>query len=140
MGEDAFLTATLATIGSRKQSSPKNLIFASTKKPDLRLGNALDNDIEVMSDPHVLIYDRPIASSGLLWRDLQTWYSQTYDIEESQAKSRLYRRLKACLPKSSPPQELAFESFFKASQQRFRARLVTRSLVSLGSPDGLTTR
>ncbi|MGY8829777.1 MAG: AbiJ-related protein [Pseudomonadales bacterium] len=115
VGEDAFLTATLATIGSRKQSSPKNLIFASTKKPDLRLGNALDNDIEVMSDPtDVLIYDRPIASSGLLWRDLQTWYSQTYDIEESQAKSRLYRRLKACLPKSSPPQELAFESFFKA--------------------------
>ncbi|HCE9893673.1 AbiJ-related protein [Pseudomonas aeruginosa] len=115
MGEDAFLTATLAYVGSGNQSSPKNLIFASTTKPDLRLGNALDNDIEVMSDPtDVLIYDRPIASSGLLWRHLQSWYSQTYNIEESQAKSRLYRRLEACLPKSSPPQALAFSSFFKA--------------------------
>ncbi len=115
MGEDAFLTATLAYVGSGNQSSPKNLIFASTTKPDLRLGNALDNDIEVMSDPtDVLIYDRPIASSGLLWRNLQSWYSQTYNIEESQAKSRLYRRLEACLPKSSPPQALAFSSFFKA--------------------------
>lgn len=115
VGEDAFLTASLAYVGSGKQSSPKNLIFASTTKPDLRLGNALDNDIEVMSDPtDVLIYDRPIGSSGLLWRDLQAWYAQTYNIEEAQAKKRLYRRLAACLPKSSPPQALAFSSFFKA--------------------------
>lgn len=115
IGEDAFLTVFLTSVGSGKQSSPKNLIFASTTKPDLRLGNALDNDIEVMSDPaDVLIYDRPIASSGLLWRDLQAWYSQTCSIEESQAKNRLYRRLKACLPESSPPQTLAFSSFFKA--------------------------
>ncbi|MFK3602803.1 hypothetical protein A7D21_14930 [Pseudomonas sp. AP19] len=115
VGDDAFLTASLAYVGSAKQSAPKNLIFASTTKPDLRLGNALDNDIEVMSDPtDILIYDRPIGSTGLLWRDLQAWYAQTYDIEEGQAKNRLYRRLEACLPKSSPPQALAFSSFFKA--------------------------
>lgn len=114
VGEDAFLTASLAYVGSGKQSAPKNLIFASTRKPDLRLGNALDNDIEVMSDPmDVLIYDRPIGSSGLLWRDLQAWYAQTHGIEESQAKKSLYRRLEGCLPKSSPPQALAFTSFFK---------------------------
>lgn len=115
MGEDAFLTASLAYAGSGKQSSPKNLIFASTTKPDLRLGNALDNDIEVVTGiEDVLIYDRPIGSSGLLWRELQAWYAQTYAIEEDQAKNRLYRRLEACLPKSSPPQALAFTSFFKA--------------------------
>lgn len=115
VGEDAFLTASLAYVGSSKLSSPKNLIFASTTKPDLRLGNALDNDIEVVTGiENVLIYDRPIGSSGLLWRDLQAWYAQTYDIEEGQAKNRLYRRLAACLPKSSPPQALAFSSFFKA--------------------------
>lgn len=115
VGEDAFLTATLAHIGSGKQSSPKNLIFASTTKPDLRLGNALDNDIEVVTGIEtVLIYDRPIGSSGLLWRDLQAWYAQTYGIDEDQAKNRLYQRLKGCLPKSSPPQAVAFTSFFKA--------------------------
>lgn len=115
VGEDAFLTAYLAYVGSGKQSSPKNLIFASTAKPDLRLGNALDNDIEIVTGvENVLIYDRPIGSAGLLWRDLQAWYAQTYSIDESQAKNRLYRRLEACLPKSSPPQALAFSSFFKA--------------------------
>ena len=114
-GEDAFLTASLAYVGSGKQSAPKNLIFASTKKPDLRLGNALDNDIQVMSDPtDVLIYDRLIGSSGLLWRELQAWYAQTHHIKENQAKKSLYRRLEECLPKSSPPQALAFSSFFKA--------------------------
>lgn len=48
VGEDAFLTASLANTGSGKQPAPKSLIFASTKKPDLRVGNALDNDIEVI--------------------------------------------------------------------------------------------
>ena len=115
VGEDAFLTASLAYVGSGKQLAPKNLIFASTRKPDLRLGNALDNDIQVMSDPtDVLIYDRPIGSSGLLWRDLQAWYAQTHGMEENQAKKSLYRRLEECLPKSSPPQALAFSCFFKA--------------------------
>lgn len=115
VGEDAFLTATLAYLGSGKQCSPKNLIFASTTKPDLRLGNALDNDIEVVTGIEtVLIYDRPIGSSGLLWRDLQAWYAHTYGIDEDQAKNHLYQRLKGCLPKSSPPQALAFTSFFKA--------------------------
>lgn len=114
-GEDAFLTASLAYVGSGKQSSPNNLIFASTTKPDLRLGNALDNDIEVVTGiEDVLIYDRPIGSSGLLWRELQAWYAQTYGLDDGQAKNRLYQRLKACLPKSSPPQALAFSSVFKA--------------------------
>ncbi|MFI8558981.1 hypothetical protein [Pseudomonas putida] len=115
MGEDAFLTASLVSVGPGKQSSPKNLIFASTTKPDLRLGNALDNDIEVVTGiEDVLIYDRPIGCSGLLWRELQAWYAQTFGVDEGDAKQRLYQRLKACLPKSSPPQTLAFTSFFKA--------------------------
>lgn len=115
LGEDAYLTASLAYIGSGKQSSPKNLIFASKTKPDLRLGNALDNDIEVVRGADdVLIYDRPIAPSGLLWRDLQDWFAQTHDIPMELAKKRLYQRLKDCLPASSPPQQLAFASFYKA--------------------------
>ncbi|MBF7143265.1 hypothetical protein HBH25_11980 [Pseudomonas sp. hsmgli-8] len=115
LGEDAYLTASLAYIGSGKQSSPKNLIFASKTKPDLRLGNALDNDIEVVTGADdVLIYDRPIAPSGLLWRDLQDWFAQTHAIPMEQAKKRLYQRLKDCLPASSPPQQLAFASFYKA--------------------------
>lgn len=50
--------------------TPSNLI-ASAHKPDIRFTDAIDNDVEVVADADkVLVYDRPIASSGLRWRDL----------------------------------------------------------------------
>jgi very-short-patch-repair endonuclease len=114
-GMDGYLVASLATIGSGQQRSPKNLIFASPFKPDLRFSNALDNDVEVVTDvDKVLVYDRPISAGGLLWRELQTWFAQTQGLEDEHAKEPLYRRLQASLPNSSPPQMLAFTSFYKA--------------------------
>lgn len=45
---------------------PKNLIFASAVKPDLRFSNAVDNDIEIVTNAEkVLVYDRPIGNSGM---------------------------------------------------------------------------
>ena len=41
---------------------PKNLIFASLAKPDIRFANAVDNDIEIVGNADkVLVYDRPIG-------------------------------------------------------------------------------
>ena len=40
---------------------PKNLIFASPDKPDLRFRDVLDNDVEIVTNADkVLVYDRPI--------------------------------------------------------------------------------
>lgn len=117
-GVDGYLTSTLVAIGGAKQASPKNLIFGSRKKPDLRLGNALDNDIEIVQGAEdVLMYDRPIGSAGLLWRDLQAWYAHTRGLAVEDAKVALYRRLEASLPENSPPQALAFSCFFRAFQK-----------------------
>lgn len=94
---------------------PKNLIFASPDKPDLRFRDALDNDVEIVTNADkVLVYDRPIGNDGLRWSDLQQWWSDTERIADAeQAKRSLYLRLKDSLPRNSPPQTLLFEAFFE---------------------------
>lgn len=44
-----LIDTVLTYVGSATKPSPKNLIFASPVKPDLRLSSALDNDVEVVS-------------------------------------------------------------------------------------------
>lgn len=101
-------------VGRGVKTAPKNLIFASNIKPDLRFSDAINNDVEVVSGrDHVLIYDCPISSDGLAWRDLQTWWEASTGLEGEEAKRTLYRRLINCLPDNSPPQRFLFESYFK---------------------------
>ncbi|WP_291365648.1 hypothetical protein [Acetobacter sp. UBA5411] len=97
------------------KSRPKNLIFASADKPDLRFRDALDNDVEIVTNADkVLVYDRPIGIDGLCWSDLQEWWGDTEQIADAeQAKRSLYKRLKKSLPNNSPPQTLLFEAFFE---------------------------
>jgi very-short-patch-repair endonuclease len=96
--------------GLARNRRPKNLIFASKEKPDLRFRNAVDNDIEVVGDQdHVLIYDRPIGSGGIRWRDLQDWWQQTRDVTDAEeAKRGLYQRLRESLPDTSRAQHNLF--------------------------------
>jgi hypothetical protein len=101
-------------VASRSRAGrPKNLIFASPVKPDLRLSDAIDNDIEIVSNAeHVLVYDRPITAEGIRWRDLQAWWKATRQLSsDEQAKKQLYRRLKQSLPVNSRPQQLLFELY-----------------------------
>ncbi|SCX71758.1 hypothetical protein [Variovorax sp. EL159] len=95
---------------------PKNLIFASiNQKPDIRLRDAVNNDIEIVSNPDdVLVYDRPLGAGGLSWRELQNWWTETMgEFDSDRAKKSLYRRLVESLPISSPPQRRLFESYFR---------------------------
>lgn len=114
---DGYLTFTLSARSPRAQNAPKNLIFASERKPDLRFRDAISNDIEVVGDAgEVLIYDRPL-SGGLTWGTLQSWWAETHDLEPDAAKKSLYHRLLRSLPTSSPRQRLLFETYFKTYQQ-----------------------
>ena len=89
---------------------PKNLIFASLAKPDIRFTDAIDNDIEIVGNADkVLVYDRPIGGDGIRWRDLQAWWIDTQQIaDEAEAKRSLYQRLARSLPGNSPPQRNLF--------------------------------
>jgi very-short-patch-repair endonuclease len=102
--------------GARGSGRPKNVIFASPVKPDLRLRDAVNNDIEIVTHAdEVLVYDRSVGPEGLRWQDLQTWWADREGIDApDEAKRTLYHRLLAAIPKESPPQILLFKAFFKA--------------------------
>ena len=114
-GRDGYPCFTLVSIHGAADGRPKNLIFASPVKPDLRFRDAVNNDIEIVTNADkVLIYDRPIGIEGIRWIDLQTWWASTHGISDQKtAKATLYKRLLSSLPANSPPQRLLFESYFR---------------------------
>lgn len=98
---------------SARNRKPKNLIFATLAKPDIRFVSAVDNDIEILGGrDDVLVYDRPIDDRGIRWCDLQAWWQDTRQLaNEDEAKKSLYQRLVRSLPASSPPQRNLFELY-----------------------------
>ena len=117
-----YPTFALVSITSGSPGRPKNLVFASPTKPDLRIRDAVNNDIEIVSNADdVLVYDRPINSAeGLRWRDLETWWTEIHRIQDTdEARRSLYRRLRKSLPTNSPPQARFFRSFFEAYRDAF---------------------
>jgi len=116
--EGGFPAFRFKVIG-RGAGRAKNLIFASRTKPDLRFRDAVNNDIEIVSDSdQVLVYDLPIPVHGLCWRDLQAWWAELNHLDDKEAKQSLYRRLKFSLPQNSPSQSLLFDTFYRHFHSR----------------------
>ena len=118
---DGYPQFALVQIHGSAQGKPKNLVFASEVKPDLRFRDAINNDIEVVTNADkVLIYDRPIGDDGVRWADLQAWWADANAIADAgEQKRSLYQRLLASLPRNSPPQRLLFTSFYKRFKRAF---------------------
>jgi very-short-patch-repair endonuclease len=105
----------IVSIGQQR-GGPKNLIFASTGKPDLRLSSSVDNEIELVDNGvDVLVFDDPVSAvTGLTWRDLQKWWGRGHlGQDDDAAKRALYRRLRASIPPNSPPQQRLFDLYYK---------------------------
>ena len=111
---DGYPSFSFIRPGDPSRRRPKNIIFASTVKPDLRFRDAVDNDIEIVTHADkVLVFDEPI-SDVLRWGDLQSWWARRESIDDPErAKRTLYERLWNSLPMSSPPQRLLFKAFFE---------------------------
>ncbi|WP_051939304.1 AbiJ-related protein [Phaeacidiphilus oryzae] len=107
---DGYPHFQLLPVGTRPRRRPKNLIFASPRKPDIRFLDALDNNIEVLQGAdEVLVYDRPIGPEGLTWHDLQDWWQHTSGTsDEEEVKATLYTRLLESMPslRTSPQRAL----------------------------------
>ncbi|MEJ1110901.1 MULTISPECIES: hypothetical protein [unclassified Kribbella] len=103
-----------------RTSPPQLILFASTsRKPDLRLSDVLDQEIEVMSaNDDVLSYDKPIPDWGLTWNQLQAWWAARYDLAPADAKHSLWSRLRAAVPRNSPPQLALFDEYYKVYGSR----------------------
>ncbi len=115
-GDDGgYPSFTVVSIGVGNAGRPKNVIFASPLKPDLRFRDAINNEIEIVSNADkYLVYDRPIGPEGLKWRELQAWWAEREGgLTDEEAKNTLYRRLRDSIPTNSPPQQLLFWTFFK---------------------------
>ncbi|GGX62323.1 hypothetical protein GCM10010324_03820 [Streptomyces hiroshimensis] len=92
---------------------PKNVIFASPTKPDIRFRSAVDNDIELVGSD-ALVYDRTVTDDGIRWRDLQSWWQETQQIaNDTEAKNTLYARLRSSLPSNSPGQRNLFDCYHR---------------------------
>jgi len=92
---------------------PKNVIFASPTKPDIRFRSAVDNDIELVSGD-ALVYDRIVTDDGIRWRDLQSWWQETQQIpDDTEAKNTLYAQLRSSLPANSPGQRNLFDCYHR---------------------------
>ena len=98
--DEGYPVFSLVSTQAAHNRQPKNLIFASLAKPDIRFASAVDNDIEIVGNAdEVLVYDRPIGGDGIRWRDLQAWWQDTQQIaDDDEAKRSLYQRLPAACP------------------------------------------
>ncbi|MFC8865384.1 hypothetical protein BCL80_1154 [Streptomyces avidinii] len=104
---DGYPQFHLAQLGRGTARRPRNLIFATLGKPDIRFTSALDNDIEIAEqEDKILVYDRPVGKGGLLWSDLLSWWQETRDADD--AALALYDRMKASLPDRSEGQKNLF--------------------------------
>ena len=84
--------------GSGVRGSMKNIIFAAVgPKPVIVIDDAVNNDLCIVkNEKNCLIYDRPLASRGLTWRDLADWWADREKLAgqlERTIWSSLYRRL-----------------------------------------------
>lgn len=98
---------------------PQMILFASRRtKPDLRLSDALQVEIEVLSgDDDVLAYTDPVDADGLTWNHLEHWWQQRHP-ESEDPKTELYNRLKAAVPTTSPQAIRLFEAYHAAMNGR----------------------
>jgi very-short-patch-repair endonuclease len=94
----------------------KNLVFGSTRKPDLVLTDALSNDLALLNAEDALLYDGGIPDEGLSWRALVTFILPDEAADDLVAAARkLHARLRSCLA-SDPERHL-----FHVYAQRYRA-------------------
>ncbi|MFJ9871192.1 hypothetical protein [Streptomyces sp. NPDC101165] len=110
-GYPVFTVVSTRLHGNRR---PKNIIFASLTKPDIRFRSSVDNDIEIVgrNPDDTLVYDREVPVEGLRWRDLHAWWQDAREISrEAEARGDLYQRLLNSLPDNSEGQRNLFIAY-----------------------------
>ncbi|MEU9168610.1 hypothetical protein AB0D34_12570 [Streptomyces sp. NPDC048420] len=110
-GYPLFTVVSTRLHGNRR---PKNIIFASLSKPDIRFRSSVDNDIEIVGGrpDNTLVYDREIPTEGLRWRDLHVWWQDARNFSSAiDARKDLYQRLLKSLPKNSDGQNNLFIAY-----------------------------
>ncbi|MTI84270.1 MAG: hypothetical protein FH756_10265 [Firmicutes bacterium] len=107
------------------KGSVKNLIFAADgPKPEIVLTDSINNDIQIVkNEKYCLIFDAPLPQTGLLWRDLVSWWAEktSQDPLDVEVERKLYKRLLNSL--DSEPERLVFDTYFRSFRQKLSDRL-----------------
>ncbi|MFD6125278.1 hypothetical protein ACFWHE_27085, partial [Streptomyces hydrogenans] len=89
--------------------APKNVVFGTPSKPDIRFLSAVGNDVEVVNG-NALIYDRTVTDDGIRRRDLRSWWQEREHLTDpNEATESLCARLRAGLPDNSPGRRIVLE-------------------------------
>lgn len=101
----------------------KNLIFsADGPKPEIIISDSLNNDLlTIKNEEYCLIYDESIPQTGLLWKDLVTWWSKNKSSYNNNFERELYKRLYKSL--DSKPEKLFFDTYFREFRNKFSEKL-----------------
>ncbi len=107
-------------------NSVKNLIFAANgPKPEIVISDSVSNDIKIVENAdYCLIYDRPIKSHGLLWKELVDWWREREQFTKESDREvgrELYTRLDKSL--GSEPEKLFWKTYFKQFYEGFGEKL-----------------
>lgn len=111
------------TIGERKvyeivSNAPgvdediKNIIFATTDKPEIIFTDALANIITVRNEDKCLIYNKPILNEALTWRQMVKWFEEKYGITANAEKIYI-DRLRESFGIASPPEITFFDTYLE---------------------------
>lgn len=114
-------------IGSGVNKPIKNLIFAANgPKPEIVLDDAISNDILITKNSeYCLVYDLPIPSTGLLWKDMMAWWAEKQGITTitPDVGKKLADRLRLSLGFNSPPELLLFNTYFEVFYKELKEKL-----------------
>lgn len=110
-------------------NSIKNLIFAANgPKPEIVFSDSVSNDIKVVKNAdYCLIYDLPIKSHGLLWKELIDWWrdkEKLIEKSDEEVGRKLYSRLAQSLKDSKPEKDFLyayFQKFYKEFGEKLPA-------------------
>lgn len=96
------------------QGEIKNIIFASKYKPEIVLGDALNNDIRIIrNQDQCLVYDKNVDNLGISWNQLKNWYDEKDSIWD--AGTDLKVRLRESL--DSPPEILFYDTYIEIMEK-----------------------
>jgi hypothetical protein len=79
------------------------------------LSDAVNNDIKIVKNAeHCLVFDDPIPSGGLMWKDLVAWWAKKNGMVSADRSTavHLYQRLARSL--ASPPEKVLFAAYFRS--------------------------
>ncbi|MEU6680994.1 hypothetical protein [Streptomyces sp. NPDC046925] len=108
--EDGYPLFALVATGQAAARRPRQVIFATLAKPDIRVSSVLDGDLEVLDRAErageILVYDRVVGDEGLRWRDLMAWWQAKRSIASAgEARETLLERMRSSVPGESRGQD-----------------------------------